>query len=113
MPEAEADSHDKGLAAACEALNSSLDWRLELTQELRAWCRDRMSPFAVPAWIELVPYLPKVPTGKVQKNVLREMVRKHEDHYPVPLDLVASSAVDQPLASAESGFVPGMPLSKI
>lgn len=45
-------------------------------EELRQYCRSRMSKFAVPAFIEFVDALPKTSTGKVQKNVLREKLRK-------------------------------------
>lgn len=44
--------------------------------ELKNFCRERMSKFAVPHWIDLCSELPKTSTGKVQKNVLRGRVSK-------------------------------------
>lgn len=111
VPDIDADSHDPRLAAICEALNASSDFRRLLTEDLRQWCRGRMSPFAVPAWVELVPSLPKVPTGKVQKNVLRERVCKHPAEYPVPVEQLATTAGHQPIAAPSSGFVPGIPVN--
>lgn len=36
------------------------------------WCAERMPRFAVPRFVELVAELPKTPTGKVRKQMLRE-----------------------------------------
>ena len=44
-------------------------------EELKKYCRSRMSKFAVPAFFDFVDALPKTSTGKVQKNVLREKLR--------------------------------------
>lgn len=107
VPDADADSHDAALGAACAALNAHQHMRMLLTRELRSWCRARMSHFAVPAWVELAPALPKVPTGKVQKALLRARVAALPDEYPVPLATSSSiTEQSQPLASKESGFVP-------
>lgn len=38
-----------------------------------AWARDRLPRFAVPRYVELLAALPKTPTNKVQKHLLREM----------------------------------------
>lgn len=40
--------------------------------ELLDWCAQRMPHFAVPRYVEFVPALPKTPTQKVQKAILRE-----------------------------------------
>jgi len=40
--------------------------------ELRAFCRERLADFKVPAVVELVDELPRQPNGKVLKRVLRE-----------------------------------------
>ena len=40
--------------------------------ELLDWCARRMPHFAVPRYVEFVPALPKTPTQKVQKVILRE-----------------------------------------
>lgn len=39
---------------------------------LRAFLRERMPRFMLPKYIEVVDALPKTPTGKIQKHVLRE-----------------------------------------
>ncbi|CAO1637519.1 unnamed protein product [Parajaminaea phylloscopi] len=44
--------------------------------ELKTYCKSRMSGFAVPEWIDIVEELPKTSTGKIQKNVLRGRVSK-------------------------------------
>jgi crotonobetaine/carnitine-CoA ligase len=42
-------------------------------EELLAFCEERMPYFAVPRYVEFVEKLPKTPTDRVQKNLLREM----------------------------------------
>lgn len=45
----------------------------ELTpEELLAFCEERMPYFAVPRYVEFAESLPKTPTDRVQKNLLRE-----------------------------------------
>jgi acyl-CoA synthetase (AMP-forming)/AMP-acid ligase II len=39
--------------------------------EIIAWCRERMSNYKVPRYVEIVDDLPRTPSGKVQKFVLR------------------------------------------
>ena len=41
-------------------------------EEFLAWCEDRLPHFAVPRYLEIVPELPRTPTNKVQKHLLRE-----------------------------------------
>ncbi|MEO8283362.1 MAG: AMP-binding protein [Pseudarthrobacter sp.] len=41
--------------------------------ELRAWCRERLAAFKVPAVIEILPDLPRNATGKIMKNQLRKV----------------------------------------
>jgi crotonobetaine/carnitine-CoA ligase len=41
-------------------------------EELLDFCQERMPYFAIPRYVEFVKSLPKTPTGKVQKNLLRE-----------------------------------------
>jgi benzoate-CoA ligase len=38
---------------------------------LRAFAKERLAPFKVPRWIELVAELPKTATGKIQRFKLR------------------------------------------
>lgn len=45
-------------------------------EEIKQFCKGRMSGFAVPEWIDFVTELPKTSTGKVQKNLLRGRVAK-------------------------------------
>ncbi len=40
--------------------------------ELRAYCRERLAPFKVPAEVEFRDALPKTLTGKVLRRALRE-----------------------------------------
>ncbi|MEW6047047.1 MAG: 2-aminobenzoate-CoA ligase, partial [Bacillota bacterium] len=45
-------------------------------QELIQFCRERMAHFKAPKRIEFVEALPKTATGKIQKFVLREQLRR-------------------------------------
>jgi len=40
-------------------------------EELRAFLRERVPRFMVPDIVLVVPELPKTPTGKIQKHLLR------------------------------------------
>jgi long-chain acyl-CoA synthetase len=42
-------------------------------EELRAYCQERMARYKVPKEVEILPSLPKGPTGKLLKRKLREM----------------------------------------
>lgn len=42
-------------------------------EELRAWCGERLPPFAMPEFVSLLPALPMTPSGKVRKVELREL----------------------------------------
>ncbi|MCW3067031.1 MAG: acyl-CoA synthetase (AMP-forming)/AMP-acid ligase [Solirubrobacterales bacterium] len=43
-----------------------------LAERLRAFARQRLAAYKVPKKIEVIPEIPKAPTGKIQKTVLRE-----------------------------------------
>ncbi|HEV8535898.1 MAG TPA: benzoate-CoA ligase family protein [Candidatus Limnocylindria bacterium] len=43
-----------------------------LAEELKAFVKDRITPYKYPRWIEFVPELPKTVTGKIQRYKLRE-----------------------------------------
>ena len=43
-----------------------------LTDELRAFVKDKIAPYKYPRWIEFVPELPKTATGKIQRFKLRD-----------------------------------------
>jgi long-chain acyl-CoA synthetase len=56
-----------------EQLMAVVETRSPVTpDELRAFCRDHLADFKVPALIDLVDELPRQPNGKVLKRVLRE-----------------------------------------
>jgi long-chain acyl-CoA synthetase len=44
--------------------------------ELREFTRQRLADYKVPELIFFLPQLPKGPTGKVQRRVLRDLARK-------------------------------------
>ncbi len=54
---------------ACLVLREGAALSLE---EFLAWCEEKLPPFAVPRYIDLVPELPKTPSNKVQKYLLRQ-----------------------------------------
>ncbi|MFQ5898961.1 MAG: AMP-binding protein [Candidatus Methylomirabilia bacterium] len=41
-------------------------------QEFLAWCEERLPYFAVPRYVEIVPTLPRTPSNKIQKYLLRQ-----------------------------------------
>jgi crotonobetaine/carnitine-CoA ligase len=41
-------------------------------EEFLAWCEEKLPYFAVPRYVEMVPELPKTPSNKVQKYLLRQ-----------------------------------------
>ena len=43
----------------------------ELEDQLVAWCRDRLAHFKCPRTVDIVPALPRNPTGKILKRELR------------------------------------------
>jgi crotonobetaine/carnitine-CoA ligase len=45
-------------------------------EELRRWCRSQLPPFAMPAYVNVLPELPKTPSGKVRKVELREIAAR-------------------------------------
>jgi benzoate-CoA ligase family protein len=44
----------------------------ELSQELIAFCRERIAEYKRPRWVEFLPELPKTATGKIQRFKLRQ-----------------------------------------
>jgi long-chain acyl-CoA synthetase len=53
-------------------LVSPADASPDLAQELITYCRDRQAHFKCPRTVDFVPELPRSPTGKLYKRVLRE-----------------------------------------
>ncbi|HUW66389.1 MAG TPA: long-chain-fatty-acid--CoA ligase [Spirochaetia bacterium] len=44
------------------------------TEEIQGFCKERLAPYKVPRRVEMVSELPKGPTGKILKRVLKEQV---------------------------------------
>jgi fatty-acyl-CoA synthase len=59
------------LAAICRLASGA---EAPTVDDLRAWCRERLSAHKAPFYWAFVPALPTTPTGKVQKFVLRDEV---------------------------------------
>ena len=49
----------------------------ELAQDLRAFLRERLSPVKLPRRIDFLPELPRLPTGKLMKRLLRDAYFGH------------------------------------
>jgi len=47
-------------------------------EALVAWCREGLAAFKRPRAVLALAELPRTPTGKIRRNVLREMVRSEE-----------------------------------
>jgi acyl-CoA synthetase (AMP-forming)/AMP-acid ligase II len=43
--------------------------------ELRAYCKEKISHFKIPKYVEIVDEFPMTVTGKIKKNVLAELIR--------------------------------------
>jgi len=58
-----------------KAVVQPLDWvdaGPQLADELIAWCRERLSPIKCPRSIDFDPELPRHPTGKLYKRLIRD-----------------------------------------
>jgi long-chain acyl-CoA synthetase len=58
-----------------KAVVQPLDWTdatPQLAEELVAWCRERLSPIKCPRSIDFDPELPRHPTGKLYKRLIRD-----------------------------------------
>jgi long-chain acyl-CoA synthetase len=63
-----------------EQLKAVVETRTEVApEELQAFVRDRMADYKVPAFIAIVPELPRNPNGKVMKRWLREQAWAGQD----------------------------------
>ncbi|GDY33283.1 benzoate-CoA ligase family protein [Gandjariella thermophila] len=90
------DGLDKPVACVVPAEGSGVD-----ADELVAWCRTGLAAFKRPRAVVTVAELPKTATGKVRRNVLRELVRdtlrtrtdEAADLTPAPLDTAAGSGL--------------------
>jgi crotonobetaine/carnitine-CoA ligase len=57
---------------ACVVLKPPADFKTVPPQEIWSFCRERLAGFKVPRYIEYCDSLPKTPSSKIQKNLLRE-----------------------------------------
>jgi acyl-coenzyme A synthetase/AMP-(fatty) acid ligase len=69
----DADGLDKPVACVVPRPGSEVD-----PEALVAWCREGLAAFKRPRGVIGLPELPRTPTGKIRRNVLREMVRSEE-----------------------------------
>ena len=51
----------------------------ELAAEIQQWVKSKLAPYKYPRWITFVDELPKTPTGKIKRYLLRERAEKPED----------------------------------
>ncbi|MNV62946.1 Acetyl-coenzyme A synthetase [compost metagenome] len=65
------DSKRTELVKAFVVLNVNFDPSPELAETLRLYVRDRLAAHAYPREIEFVNELPKTPSGKLQRFILR------------------------------------------
>jgi len=47
-------------------------------EDIRVFCKDKLSPYKFPAWINFVDQLPKTATGKIQRYRLRHALQEQE-----------------------------------
>ena len=45
-------------------------------EELKTYCKDKIAHFKIPKYVEFMNEFPMTVSGKIQKNVLREIVSK-------------------------------------
>ena len=67
--------HEKWGETPCAFIELASGHQVD-TDALRAWCRDQLAPFKVPGRFIFMP-IPRTPTGKIQKFVLREQAREN------------------------------------
>ncbi len=60
------------------------EWKGKITEEeLRAWCKENMTHYKVPAYIEFIDELPKNLIGKVQRRQLQENDPIYKEYYGI------------------------------
>ncbi len=83
-------------------------------QDLRAYCRERLAAYKVPARVEFRDSLPKTMVGKVLRRALKdELERRSELHgrYDIPIALTVTPAASRPARSrAARSAAPGVSL---
>jgi len=50
----------------------------QTAEDIRVFCKDKLSPYKFPAWINFVEQLPKTATGKIQRYRLRHALQEQE-----------------------------------
>lgn len=75
------DSDELDKPVACVV---PVDGRQVAHDDLIRWCRDGLASFKRPRAVVEMSELPKTPTGKIRRNVLREMVRAELTERPAP-----------------------------
>ncbi len=68
---AQADADDLIKPKAFVVLAGGASGSAELVAELRGFVKERLAPYKVPRWVEVVVELPKTATGKIQRYRLR------------------------------------------
>jgi crotonobetaine/carnitine-CoA ligase len=69
---------------ACVVLKPPADFTTVPPQEIWSFCREHLAGFKVPRYIEYCESLPKTPSSKIQKSLLREELRE-ETSAPVKI----------------------------
>jgi len=70
----DADGLDKPVACVVPRAGSAVD-----AEALVAWCREGLAAFKRPRAVIGLTELPRTPTGKIRRNVLRDLVRGEEE----------------------------------
>ncbi|MFF4500637.1 benzoate-CoA ligase family protein [Streptomyces sp. NPDC001401] len=75
----DADGLDKPVACVVPRAGREVD-----AEALVAWCREGLAAFKRPRAVIGLPELPRTPTGKIRRNVLRSMVREGTEQPAAP-----------------------------
>ena len=57
-------------------LRPGVEGTVELADELRTFCRERLAPFKCPRTVDFVDHLPREDNGKIYKRRIREQYRE-------------------------------------
>jgi acyl-coenzyme A synthetase/AMP-(fatty) acid ligase len=71
LPDAEMGEYIHAVAQPAEGVESSA----ELAEELRTYAREHLAPYKVPRVVDFRAELPRLPTGKLYKQPLRDEYR--------------------------------------
>lgn len=67
---------DQELGEAVEAIMVLREGKTITREEVMDWCRGKIEDYKMPKWVDFVDSLPKSPSGKVLKTVLKERYSK-------------------------------------